>query len=221
VVSRCSNSCPSATVGSRATASGSIAALVIGLLLATFASPPPANAKSDPWVSLGAGTTGAYDWSVKVKDLSAHPHAGAPGSQRPCILVGASSRIDRFSIIRSSSSQCAELSDPLTATSPPLIATAAQPSDSASAKVTAIGMVFGAAVRRVRIALDGGHLMTIHLRRMTRGGAQAAGLTPLRYAAFTVHGAWCVERLVSLDATGNTLWDSGAGAYPCTSASTG
>jgi len=193
-------------------ASGSIGALVICLLLATFASPPSANAKSGPWVSLDAGTTGAYNWSVKVKDLAGHPDAGAQVSERPCILVGASSRTDRFSISRSSSRQCAEISAPLTATSTPLIGTAAQPSDRASPKLTAIGMIFGAAVRRLRITFDGGHLMTVHLRRISSKDARAAGVAPLRYAAFTVPGAWRVERLVSFDATGNTLWDSGSAA---------
>ncbi|MGA8745364.1 MAG: hypothetical protein WB507_05845 [Solirubrobacterales bacterium] len=157
---------------------------------------------------------------MKVKDLAGHSGAAAPGSERPCILVGASSRTDRFSFARSSSRQCAEPSDPLMATSAPLLATAAQPSDSASAKLTAVGMIFAAAVRRVRIVLGGGHVITIHLRRMTRRGARAAGLPPLRYAAFTVHGAWCTESLASLDAMGKTLWESGSGAYPCTPAST-
>ncbi|MGA8746453.1 MAG: hypothetical protein WB507_11390 [Solirubrobacterales bacterium] len=155
---------------------------------------------------------------MKVKDLAGHSGAAAQGSERPCILVGASSRTNRFSFARSSSRQCAEPSDPLMASSAPLLATAAQPSDSASAKLTAVGMIFGAAVRRVQIAEDGGRLTTIHLRRLPPSAARAAALPPLRYAAFTVHGTWCAERLVSLGVTGSTLWDSGPGEYPCTSA---
>lgn len=188
---------------------------MIGLLVAPFAAPRPAAAQPGPWVVLGAGMSGAINWSVKVKDLAGPSGAGAQISDRPCILVGAFSRVDQFSFRRSSSRQCVGGADPLTADSPPLIATAAQPSDHRSARVTAIGMIFGAAVRRVQIALDGGQLVTIHLRRMTRNGADSAGLDPLRYAAFTVRGAWCLEHLVSLDSTGTALWDSGSGAYPC------
>lgn len=220
VVSSCSNSCPSATVGSRTAALGSVAAFVICLLLATFLAPSPANARSAHWVLLTAGTAGSYDWSVKVKDLAGDPGAGDSNSERPCILVGASSRLNRFSFHRSSSQQCAAISHPLTGTAAPLIATAAQPSDRASTKLTAIGMLFPAAVRRVQITLDGGKLMTIHPHRIGRSAAQAAGLHPLRYAAFTVHGAWCLERVVSFDATGNMLWDSGSAEYPCTAPST-
>jgi hypothetical protein len=214
VVPRCSNSCPPATAGSRATIHGSLAALLIGLLAATFAAPPPAAAKSGPWISLETGTTGAYNWSVKVKDLSSSRDSGL-GPPRPCVLVGASSRVQGLSFLRSSSRQCTEPSDPFTATSAPLIATAGQPSDRPSAKLTAIGMIFAAPVHRVQIAQDGGHLTTIHLRRISAGDARTAGLPPLRYAAFTVHGTWCAERLVSFDAAGVKLWDSGRGEYSC------
>ena len=76
-------------------------------------------------------------------------------------------------------------------------------------------MIFAPAARRVQVTLAGGRSMTIHLRRLSPGSAHDAGLERFRYAAFAVHGAWCVERIVSESATGRVLWDSGVDAYTC------
>ena len=72
-------------------------------------------------------------------------------------------------------------------------------------------MIFAARVRRVRISFLDGSRTTIHLEALQPGQARSAGLQRLRYAALAVHGRWCPQRLVSEDAAGRTLWDSGPG----------
>jgi hypothetical protein len=103
----------------------------------------------------------------------------------------------------------------LTATDGPLIASAGQPSDGASPKITDVGMIFAPEVRRVQITLAGGNRRTIRLDELSPIQARRAGLGRFRYAAFVVHGTWCAEQLVSQNATGKTLWDSGADEYAC------
>jgi len=45
--------------------------------------------------------------------------------------------------------------------------------------------------------------------------ARRLGLGSFRYAAFSIRGVWCAERMVSLGAAGSVLWDSGLDSYPC------
>ena len=76
-------------------------------------------------------------------------------------------------------------------------------------------MIFAPEVRRVQITLAGGNRRTIRLDELSPIQARRAGLGRFRYAAFVVHGTWCAEQLVSQNATGKTLWDSGADEYAC------
>jgi hypothetical protein len=81
--------------------------------------------------------------------------------------------------------------------------------------MSAVGMIFAPAARRVRVTLAGGKTETIPLRDFDPAQGGAAGLGPFRYAAFAIHGTWCAERLVSLSGSGRTLWDSGIDEYVC------
>jgi hypothetical protein len=76
-------------------------------------------------------------------------------------------------------------------------------------------MIFAPAARSARITLADGKAELIHLRSFDPAKTPGSGLGHFSYAAFTVPGAWCAERLVSLSAGGKTLWDSGVDDYRC------
>jgi hypothetical protein len=167
---------------------------------------PAISASAQPWAKLAAQDRGSYRWSVKAG-------TSAP-TQEPCLLVAASWRSGPLEYHRSSYRECAS-TPALSRTGPPLIASAAQPSAGSSVKMSAIGMIFAPAARRVRITLAGGRTESVPLRSFERADARGVGLPPFRYAAFAIHGEWCVERLVSLSAGGAVLWDSGFDDYLC------
>jgi hypothetical protein len=209
----CVASSPRLFPGFHATA---LAAAVLGLLAAGIGPALAADSTaSHRWLTLGAGNAGAYHWSVKVKRHEGAAGAGPQGARRPCLLVGDSRRVGRFSFDRNTYRQCIVSSDRLTSTAPPLIGTAVQAGGRASSKLTTVGMVFAPAARRVRVTLAGDHTATFRLRKMTPGQARVAKLAPLRYAALVLHGAWCAERVVSESATGKTLWESGPSESAC------
>lgn len=164
------------------------------------------------WVELASGRAGQYVWSVGVH----RPRGATAGTAaRPCLSVTALWRLSRFSYRRTRYRDCAQGPGRLTAADGPVIASAGQPSDSALPKITAVGMVFAPAVRRVRITLAGGRQKTIRLQTLSRVQARESGLGRLRYAAIVVRGTWCAERLVGQGASGKALWDSGTDQYAC------
>jgi hypothetical protein len=184
--------------------------LLIGLLgvlalSAPFAA-PAISASHGPWARLAAEDRGSYQWSVKA--------GASAAAKRPCLLVAASLRTGPLEYHRSAYRECAPTAA-LSRTGPPLIASAAQPSTGPSVKMSAIGMIFSPAARRVRITLAGGRTETIRLRRFEPAHARGIELPPFRYAAFAIRGEWCAERLVSLGASGAVLWDSGIDDYAC------
>lgn len=173
-----------------------------------------ASAKSTPTrepIGLGGGRLGDYLWNVEA----ARQDGNGPGAaQRPCLMVGTKWQVGPLSFRRSRSRECAGAAE-LTAAGPPLTAAGAQPSTGGTPRLTAVGMIFAPAARRAQVALAGGRSMTIHLRLVSPASARDAGLERFRYAAFAVHGSWCVERIVSESATGRVLWDSGVDGYTC------
>ena len=76
-------------------------------------------------------------------------------------------------------------------------------------------MIFAPAVERVRVTYGSGATATLSLNQLSRGQARDANLHRFRYTAFAVRGLWCAERLVSLDAAGRPLWDSGTDENEC------
>jgi hypothetical protein len=103
---------------------------------------------------------------------------------------------------------CADGEGRLGTAEAPLIASSTVPSDGQIA-LTAVGMISAPAVRRVRVTHCDGRVTTVALRKMSSPQARAAGMRRLRYAALVVRGAWCAERLLSIGAQGQSLWDSG------------
>jgi hypothetical protein len=157
-------------------------------------------------VGLDSGRVGEYLWSVKAK----------PGAEStPCLLVGTTWELGRFNYRRSRYRACAGAGDHLTASEPPVIATSVQPVTGSSVDMTAVGMIFPRAARRVRITFSTGRRATIPLHRLHQSQAQTSKLTRFQYAAFAVHGLWCAAQIVSLDSSGKALWDSGMDAYSC------
>ena len=189
--------------------------LVVALLAALAAAPSSAGTPdSESGVGLGDGKLGDYVWSIKAKRPEGPAGAGPKGAKRPCLVVGTTWQSGQFDVHRSKYRQCADDAG-LTSSGPPLLASGMQPSTGAAAEMTAVGMIFAPAARRVSITLDGGERETIPLQILNPAQAGVAGLRRFRYAAFAVRGTWCAERLVSQDASGRPLWDSGLGTYTC------
>ena len=172
--------------------------------LAFAATPAVAQAPdSETWVGLAGGRMGDVLWSVKV--------ARPPGSaERPCLQVGTKRERGRFDYERSKYQGCVQSSSRLAATESPLIVTGAQASAGMQVSLTAVGMVSSPAARRIQVTYDDGRQATIPLNQPSPNLAHEARLAHFRYAAFAVPGTWSVERLVTLSASGRTLWDSAA-----------
>jgi hypothetical protein len=184
--------------------SGALAALALGAAVAA----PAISAPSAPWAELGGADSGSYRWSVKARRSAA--------AKGPCLMVAASWRSGPLEYHRSTYRECAADPD-LRRSGPPLIAVGAQPGTGAPAKISAVGMLFAPAARRLRITFAGGRTDTIGLRKLDSAEAGAARLRAFRYAAFAIRGEWCAERLASLSAGGRVLWDSGVDDYACDS----
>jgi hypothetical protein len=188
-----------------------IAALVLPVFLIGPAASSGATAGN--WVGLDKGRVGSYLWEVKTKRK---PRSGGPaGSKRPCILVGTTWQLGPYDFRRSRYRACAGARGHLSATDPPLVATGVQPSVGSAVDMTAVGMIFAPAVRRVQVTLTGGRRQTIRLHRFSRTQAKTARLGRFEYAAFATRGLWCAERLVASNGAGRMLWDSGFDEFGC------
>ena len=188
----------------RLLALASVLALALSAVAAGAAGPAS-------WTPLASGSLGAYSWSVKAMG----PEASTAPSRPLCLLVDAKLQSGPYSYRRTKYRACADPSTRLTR-STPLIASASQPSDGRPVHITAVGMLLAPGANRVRVTLAGGRTRTIALHKPAPTSGAQGGLGRLRYAAFIVHGTWCVERLVTETATGKLLWDSGPDPYPCT-----
>jgi hypothetical protein len=183
-------------------------------LLSAFVSPLAGAApKSGSWIDLGSGSEGAFLWSASATSPVGHPRLEAAGGGRQvCLLISTRWQSGALEYHRSRYRQCAPTAA-LRRSGPPLIATGGQPSSGARVRMSAVGMIFAPAVDRLRVTLADGRTETVRLRSVLDPVASA--LPRLRYAAFAIHDEWCAERLVSLDAGGRTLWDSGVDDYVC------
>ncbi len=182
-----------------------LAALVF---LALAAAPAAGEAPGEsPWVGVATGRVGDVLWSVKVAPAGS-AGAGQQGARRPCLQVGTKWQLNRYDFQRSRYQGCIDASTHLTATQAPLIVSGAQAASGTHVKLTAVGMIFAPAARRVRVTFEDGTQATIPLQRLSPSQERRARVGHLRYAAFAVRGSWSVERLVSESRTGGTLWDS-------------
>jgi hypothetical protein len=169
---------------------------------------------SPRWVDLDGGQVGPYLWSVKTKGLDWAGAEQARG-ERPCVQAGATWKTGPFELRRTRFRDCASRPGRLAAVDSPLIATAAQPAGRGGSRST-VGIIAAPAVHSLRATLAGGVERTIPLRLLNRSRAQRASLGGrFRYAAFVLAGSWCADRLVTLNASGRVLWDSGVDGYSC------
>jgi hypothetical protein len=189
--------------------------MLAGIVLFVFfgVQAAPAAAPPDPWTGLESGRVGEYIWEVKTKRKA--------GARQPCLMVGTTWELSPFNYRRSRYRACTGEDGQLTAVDPPLIATGVQPSSGDAVDMTAVGMLFAPAARKVRITLSDGREETIQLHRLTQRQARSARLSRFEYAAFARRGLWCAERMVSLGATGRVLWDSGTDTFSCGAAESG
>jgi hypothetical protein len=189
-----------------------LAAACLGLCVAPAASAAPSAPRD--WLGLAGGEVGAFHWTVEAKRPDGPAGEGSRATRRPCLLVGTTWRISPYSYRRSQSRQCAGR-DGLSPSEPPLVARGALPSSGAPTKLTAIGMFFAPAARRLEATLADGSHQAFHLKRLNTAQSRRAHLAPFRYVAFAARGEWCAERLVVENGSGRVLWDSGVDAYAC------
>ena len=188
---------------------GAVAATL--LLVPQVAAAPAPN----PWVGLDSGRVGDLLWSVKAKRPDGAAGQGAKGAKHPCLMVGTTLEVGPLTHLRSKYRMCMGQADDLSPDEPPLIASGVQKSNAQSVEGTAVGMIFSPEVRKVRVEFATGATQTLALSQLSPGQARDAKLHRFRYTAFAVPGLWCAERLVSLDASGKPLWDSGGDDYEC------
>jgi len=188
----------------------SILILLGGLLLGAACSQA---AGGPPWTKLDASRGSDYAWSVKVR-----PSGGQVGriseEPGPCVMVATMWRSGPLEYHRNKYRECGS-GQALSDAGPPLVATGMQPAGGGSGQMSVVGMVSAPTVRRVRITFRGGSEQTIRMQPIRSEQARRLGLGRFRYAAFTIRGVWCAERLVSLSAAGSVLWDSGLDSYRC------
>jgi hypothetical protein len=194
-----------------------IAAAILGLTSLIFAAPAGAGVFGQSgWIGLAGGHLGEFEWAVQVKRPDGPAGAGPQGALRPCMLVRTKWDSSPTSFSRSQYRACAGRRGHLSATEPPLFRTGGlEATGHDGAGITAVGMVAAPAVHSAKVELGNGSWRTVSLNRLSRSKAQSAKLGRLSYAAFAVRGVWCSERIVTLDATGRTLWDSGENEFSC------
>jgi hypothetical protein len=164
---------------------------------------------------LNSGRLGEYPWSVKAKRSGSEAGTGSRVAKPSCLVVRTKWQLGPYDFRITRFRRCGEDSSRMAATQQPLIVNGEVPRSAAHPKLTAVGMIFSAAVNRVRITFGDGSRRTIQLDRLSSAEARGTGLGRLKYAAFSVRGSWCAERLVSQSATGRTLWDSGIYDLAC------
>jgi hypothetical protein len=83
--------------------------------------------------------------------------------------------------------------------------------------MTVLGLVSVAATRRIHLVFADDSDATASLRRADPSPPHTGGLANLRYAVLAVPGAHCIERMVSRDAVGRTLWEGAPEGHSCPS----
>jgi hypothetical protein len=188
---------------------------IVGMAL-TASSAIAAPTASSAWVVLDHGRQGDYLWSVKARRSGGPAEAGSQSDSRePCLLVGTKWMRSRFSYGRSRYRQCADTPGSPAATEAPLVASGVVPSSGPQPKLTAVGMIFSAKVRRVRIHYADGSVDTIEANELSPDQSHEGELSGLRYAAFSVRGPWCPELMASISGSGRTLWEGAPEQRPC------
>jgi hypothetical protein len=127
-------------------------------------------------------------------------------------MVRVERELGPFNVRRVRFSSCADDSGRLAATDAPLITSGSLLTTGTKPKLTAVGMVVPAAVRKVRVSLSNGAWHTIEVDRLSRAQTLKTGLGRVRYAAFSVRGQWDARRVITVSAGGRALWDSGESA---------
>lgn len=193
-----------------------IALTAVAVLAMSACAAIAAPGASSAWVVLDSGRQGDYLWSVKASRAGGPDAAGSQSdAHKPCLLVGTKWLRGRFSYGGSRYQQCADSPGALAATEAPLVASGVVPSSGPQAQLTAVGMIFSSKVRRVQITDSDGTTATIVANELSSDQSRGGGLAGLRYAAFSVRGPWCPERLVSLSGSGRTLWEGAPEKRPC------
>jgi hypothetical protein len=166
----------------------------------------PGASLTRPYVSLGKSNLGErVRWGIIGYGREGRLPVRQQDRQSPCLEVEMEEieGNDVFSVTGSGACYIGEL----TATNEPLIVVGRAPIGRKATTLSAIGMAFAPAATHLEVSYADGSTKTIPLRQMNPKQARKIGRMRFRYTAFTVKGLWCPTRLVSLDGTGQPLWE--------------
>ncbi len=194
----------------------SVAGALFGLSVAgaLFAANPTATAggQPHPYVTLGEGSFDNYPWAVRVKRPEGRVGAGAHGAQRPLLEVGVeeppSAEPFEEGMVFGGHSPFPER---LTAKGEPLVVINwgwAPPGSIWQVRMTAVGLAFAPAARRIEMTRCNGSPESTRLHRLNLQQARKTRLERFRFLAFAVRGEWCYEKMKIFNARGAKLWDS-------------
>jgi hypothetical protein len=74
--------------------------------------------------------------------------------------------------------------------------------------MTVVGGAFNVAVKTVEVVSFDGTIERLVPKRISSSRAAGSTVAHFRYLAFAVRGPWCVERLMTLGAGGQRLWET-------------
>lgn len=196
---------------------GVLAVLVLAALALTNPAKGSASAipsQAGEWIVLDSGQFGNQVWSVRAMHESAGSSSRSNEDRESCIWIGAERQLGKYNFHRSSFRRCDSLPARSAVGAAPLVASGVFTGTGTGQDLTAVGMIFPAAVRRARVTESDGSSTEIRTESFDTEEARSAGLDDYRYAVFSVRGPWCASSLASISRTGRTLW-SGAVDAPC------
>lgn len=167
---------------------------------------PPGWGLTQPYVSLGKSNLGErVRWGIVGYGREGRLPVRQQDRHSPCLEVEMEEieANDVFSVTGSGACYIGEL----TATNEPLIVVGRAPIGRKATTLSAIGLAFAPAATRLEVSYADGSSKTIPLRQLNPKQARKIGRMRFRYTAFTVKGLWCPTRLVSLNGTGEPLWE--------------
>jgi hypothetical protein len=163
--------------------------------------PPLGSSLVRPTADLGGGKVGRYSWKISAFGREGRLPLAPHDRQRPCL--------EAYVTEKDGLDDLAGCYGPghLTATSEPLMLIREEPVGSGSPTMTLVGMAFAPAAAQLEVSFADGSHETIDLRRLNPAPARRIARERFGYTAFAVKGSWCPDRLVSLNAAGESLWE--------------
>lgn len=170
-------------------------------------------AASHSAVRIGGDEIDGGVWRVSISRIGGRFGDGPKGRLRPCLSVFGARPLagdSETEFIGSGSTLCAA-SPSLTAEDEPLIVEGGEitPQHAIESKLTVVAIAMAPRVARVTLTNFDGTETTYDTQALTGRQAKKARLARLRHVEFAIAGPYCVDHIVSYDAQGRPLWESG------------